>query len=54
MNNLENRKKAMQSGDLHGALYYTQQEQIVTHDGIEESDETVHSKAKSKEEFPQG
>ena len=39
---------------LKGALYYTQAEAHACREGWVESDETVKSKLRSKEEFPQG
>lgn len=41
-------------GALKGALYYTQAEAHACREGWVESDETVKSKLRSKEEFPQG
>lgn len=46
--------KAHAEGALKGALYYTQAEAHASVDGWVESDETVKSKLRSKEEFPQG
>lgn len=39
---------------MKGALYYTQAEAHASTEGWVESDETVASKLRSKEEFPQG
>lgn len=46
--------KAVAEGALKGALYYTQVEARACREGWVESDETVKSKLRSKEEFPQG
>lgn len=46
--------KAHAEGALKGALYYTQVEARASEEGWVESDETVKSKLRSKEEFPQG
>ena len=46
--------KAQAEGALKGALYYTQVEARACREGWVESDETVKSKLRSKEEFPQG
>ena len=46
--------KAVAEGALKGALYYTQVEAHACREGWVESDETVKSKLRSKEEFPQG
>lgn len=46
--------KAHAEGALKGALYYTQAEAHACREGWVESDETVKSKLRSKEEFPQG
>ncbi len=45
---------AMKQSGLGPALGYTQQQASPSTEGWVESEETVHSKARSKEEFPQG
>lgn len=45
---------AMCGGDVRPALYYTEQEQEACADGVRESDDTVRSKMRSKELYPQG
>ena len=45
---------AMCRGEVRPALYYTEQEQRLCGDGIVESDDTVRSKMRSKELYPQG
>lgn len=46
--------QAMEQGSLRPALHYTQQQATPSVQGWVESEETVHSKAHSKQEFPQG
>lgn len=47
-------RAAKASGQLHGALYYTQAQQTCGEAGVWESEETVRHKLLSKEEFPYG
>lgn len=47
--------RAERSGALHGALYYTETENVKKDPKrVEQSDEEVVSRMNSKEEFPQG
>ena len=46
--------QVMEQGSLRPALHYTQQQATPSVQGWVESEETVHSKARSKQEFPQG
>ena len=45
---------AMCSGEVRPALYYTEQEQELRNGNLRESDDTVRSKMRSKELYPQG
>ena len=45
---------AMCGGEVRPALYYTEQEQKLRDGRVYESDDTVQSKMRSKELYPQG